>query len=325
MSQKLVILGAGSWGTALAVHFNEHGHEVSLVPRFTEDALAMLSNRENKKHLPCVPLKEDLQIILEMKPALLEADMVILAPPSFGLKKTCLKLKKAADKNLPPILVLSKGLDRESLKLPLELVESILPKVPCGILSGPSGSAEVASQKPTSIVLGSTYAQRHNWVKALNSKELLLVACEDPIGVQLGGALKNIYAIGAGILDGLRLGDNAKATYLTVAAKEMVEFAKHLGASENTLYGLSGLGDFMATCYGAWSRNHQFGQALGESQPITTLLKQKNVVEGYWASDCFYRLAKKKNTTPPRILSYLHKVLHEKLPINKKSYWNSIH
>ncbi len=315
---NITVLGAGAWGTAMALHLHRLGHRVSLAPRRMEQALKLASGRENTDYLPGYRLPLDLQIGCEVRPLIMEADVVVLACPTVGLADCCEALKKeiGVAEKLRMVITLCKGMELDSLRLPSEVVREILPAPACGTLTGPSYAGEVADGKPTALVLASNAPEELacEVQQAFSGESLRIYRSDDLVGAELGGGLKNIYAIGAGIGDGLGLGDNAKAAYLTRALHEMVRALQILGGRTETAYGLAGFGDLVATCSGAWSRNRSFGEALACGESVEALLKdRRTVVEGYRSTESFFRMFRKKNQEMP-ILNQLHAVLYEGKP-----------
>jgi glycerol-3-phosphate dehydrogenase (NAD(P)+) len=282
---NITVISAGSWGTAFAIHCAKLGHCVNLVPRDMERALQMASDNENPFYLPGCPFPSGLSVIQEVAPALMEAELLVLACPTQAIRETCAGLKPHAPATLKGILTLSKGLEKETLEFPFQVIEAHFPDTAVGVLSGPNYAKEIAKGLPAASVISFEAAHEPLLIdlqKALHGNNLRIYRSTDRLGVQLGGVLKNVYAMGAGLCVGLKLGDNALASYLTRALNEMIRIGTHLGGKSETFYGLSGLGDFMATSYGAWSRNHQFGAAFAETQSIEgAFSKTKGVVEGY--------------------------------------------
>lgn len=315
---NFTIFGAGAWGTAIALHIDRSQHKVILVPRRPEQAHSIKTFRENKDYLPSYPIPPSIQITTDISFALKDADVVLLACPSVGLRKLCQSIKA----HLPPnhtiqaFITLCKGLEANTFLPPATVVNEVLPDELSGVLSGPTFAGEVAMGKPTAITLATTQETVTTLAiqTALSNNQLRVYRSNDLIGVEYAGCLKNVYAIGAGICDGLHLGDNAKASYLTRALYELVKIGTALGGQPSTFYGLSGFGDLVATCCGSWSRNRTFGQKVAEgNSPASILKNQKTVVEGYWAADCFHQLLETKNFEAP-ILSELHQVLYSNKP-----------
>ncbi len=315
---NITVLGAGAWGTAMAIHLNRIGHRVTLCSRRFEHALELASARENVDYLPGHTWGPDLQVGCEFKPATMEADLIILACPMKGLRSFCetLKADRASAWQVKMIVTLCKGVEPETLLTPSAIVEELLPGIAVGALSGPSNAAEVAAGRPTAVVLASEADETltTEMQETLNGGSLRVYRSADLLGVELGGALKNPYAIGAGLCQGLKLGDNAKAAYLTRSLHEMVRAGVALGGQAETFYGLSGFGDLVATSTGEWSRNRSFGEAVASGTAIDELLgNRKTVVEGYAALAGFHALIQKHGAETP-ILEHLYAILYEGLP-----------
>lgn len=311
---NICIFGAGAWGTAMAIHLVRLGHTVTLAPRRFEFALELGARRENRDYLPGFPFPESLQVGFELPPLLMEADVVILGCPSAGVREWCTRLVAglAGARQLRLVLSLAKGIEPETGLTPCQLARRILPpNIAVGTLTGPSHAAEVAEGRPTALLLAT---DRHDdFVEAvqtaLSGPSLRLYTSEDLIGAELGGALKNVYAIAAGMCDGLRLGDNAKAALVTRVLAEMVRIGEALGARPITFAGLSGFGDLVATCYGAWSRNHEFGQRVGEGHRTEELLAgRRTVVEGHRTTQALHELCRERRIDAP-ILEQIHAIL----------------
>ncbi len=308
------VIGAGAWGTAMALHLNRQGHVVTLVPRRFEQALELSSSRENGDYLPGHSLPLSMQIGHELTPALMEAEVVLLACPSHGMRETCRAVAKnlGAARSLGAFVSLAKGLEEGTHLAPTRIMEELLPDYHHAVLAGPTSAAEVAEGKPTALVLaaGAEYDELEAVQAAVSGGKLRVYRGNDVRGVELGGCLKNIYAIAAGCGDGLRLGDNARAALLTRALAEMVRLGSALGARPETFYGLSGFGDLVATSHGDWSRNRTFGLAIGEGKAVAELLKgRRTVVEGYRTTAAFKELCEERKLEAP-ILNEVHAILY---------------
>jgi len=311
---NVTILGAGAWGTALALHCARAGQVVTLVPRRLDQALQLAAERENRDYLPGFKLPPSLQIGLEIRPSLMEADLVLLACPMRGLRALAQSVQAQMDAAWakPMFITLCKGLEMDTFKLPCAVVAEVIPGAETGVLSGPSHAAEVAAGQPTAVVLATQAGEdrAHAVQKALSGPTLRVYRTRDVIGVEAAAALKNIYAIGAGLCDGLKLGDNAKAAYLTRALHEMTLLGVRLGGQAATFYGLGGFGDFVATCNGQWSRNRTFGEDIARGQTPEQLLKGRHtVVEGYGATAAFTALCAREKIDAP-ILAEVHALLY---------------
>ena len=310
---RFVVVGAGAWGTAFAVHLARAGREVLLVPRRAEQARALLEQNENREYLPGVPLPAHLQIATAMEGALGAADVVMLACPAQALRATLERVRDAFPPapSGPVMVSLIKGLELGTNLRPSEVITAMLPGAPVGTLTGPTNALEVARAQPSAMLLASAPPHRFALAvqTAISSATLRVYTTEDLIGAEIGGCLKNIYAIAAGCCDGLKLGDNTKAALLTRALAEMVRVGVALGAQAETFYGLSGFGDLIATCYGGWSRNREFGQLIGEGQAVADILApRKTVVEGYKTTDAFASLCAAHGIDAP-ILREIHAIL----------------
>ncbi len=312
---NICVIGAGAWGTAFSLHLLRLGHSVTLVPRRLEQALTLASARENADYLPGFPLPASLQLGHELAPVLMEAEVALLACPTQALRGWCERVRGALDgaARLQLVVSLAKGLELDTHLRPSEIIRAVLPAHAAGALAGPTTAAEVARGLPAAMVLAAeTVTPFLQQVQAaMSSPGLRLYTSEDLPGVEFGGCLKNIYAIAAGCCDGLRLGDNTKASLITRALSEMVRVGVALGARPETFYGLSGAGDLMATCYGDWSRNHEFGRHLGEGRTVAELLTgRRTVVEGYGTAKSFQGLCQERGIEAP-ILAEVYRILFE--------------
>ncbi|MEN8662087.1 MAG: NAD(P)H-dependent glycerol-3-phosphate dehydrogenase [Lentimonas sp.] len=309
------ILGAGAWGTAMALHLDRCGHSVTLVPRRMEHALAIASSRENADYLPGYKLPHRIQIGCEIAPVLMEAEAVFLACPSKALRELCESLRPGVAEawQLKLFVVMCKGLELETFKTPAEILNEIFPNVACGVLSGPTFAGEVAAGNPTAVsfAVEADFAEADSYQQAFSNESLRAYLSRDVRGTELGGTLKNIYAIASGLCDGLQLGDNAKAALLTRSLNELVKLGVMLGGQKETFFGLSGFGDLVATCSGSWSRNRTFGERVGKGEtPAEIVAGQKNVVEGYRATECLKRLCVEKGVDAP-ILTQIYAICYE--------------
>jgi glycerol-3-phosphate dehydrogenase (NAD(P)+) len=304
---NFVVVGAGAWGTGFALHLARTGHGVTLVPRRPEQVAAMIARRENAEYLPGVSLPRELAIVADLAPVLRGADAVFLACPAQALRETALRVRSAISGTARPLVIsLAKGLEVASHRRPSEVVAEALSESVVGALTGPTNALGVARGDPSAMVLAATsHGETIATLQAaISSATLRVYTSDDLAGIEYGGCLKNIYAIAAGCCDGLRLGDNTKAALLTRALTEMVRVGVALGARAETFYGLSGFGDLVATCYGSWSRNREFGQRIGEGSAVASLLaNRKTVVEGHKTAAAFASLCGERGIDAP--------ILHE--------------
>ena len=276
---KIAILGAGAWGTALAVALGRD-HEIQLWELEAAQAEAVARARENERYLPGFELPPGVRIGADLPAAVAAAELVLLAVPLAGLRGTLRALHQAAP--AVPFLWLCKGLEADSGKLPHQVAEEELPGARCGALTGPSFAQEVARGLPTALTLASRdldFAARV--AQQLSSQRLRLYSNDDVVGAEVGGAVKNVLAIAAGISDGLGLGSNARAALITRGLAEITGFGLGLGARRETLMGLAGVGDLILTCTGDLSRNRRVGLPLAAGQPLAAITAELgHVAEG---------------------------------------------
>lgn len=311
---RFVVVGAGAWGTAFAVHLARLGRAVTLAPRRVEQMVKLGVTRENEDYLPGIPLPEGVHVEADLAKALEGAAVVLLACPSQALRETCVRVCDALrGRSVRLVASLAKGLELGTHLRPSQVIADVFKKPVAGSLTGPTNAAEVARGLPAAMVLGVTEmgATAQEVQAALSGPTLRVYTSDDLAGVEIGGCLKNVYAIAAGCSDGLKLGDNTRAALLTRALAEMVRVGVRLGARAETFYGLSGFGDLVATCHGAWSRNREFGEQVGRGGGVAELLKdRKSVVEGYKTTKSFHELCVQQGIDAP-ILAQTHAILFE--------------
>jgi glycerol-3-phosphate dehydrogenase (NAD(P)+) len=277
---KLSVLGAGAWGTALAASWAPH-HDVTLWGRNAVELDAMRANRVNTRYLPDCPLPDALHLNPDFDRVVDAADLIVIAVPSHALRPTLTAL--AARPLLPPLIWVCKGFEPGKRKLPHQLIAELLPDhTQTGVLSGPSFAQEVAMGYPTALTLASNdSALAQRLAETLSGQRLRLYAHDDVVGVEVGGALKNVMAIAAGICDGLQFGHNARAALITRGLAEMTRLGVQLGGHFETFMGLSGLGDLILTTTGDLSRNRQVGLRLARGQQLDAILNELgHVAEG---------------------------------------------
>lgn len=312
---NFAVVGAGAWGTAFALHLARGGQQVSVVPRRAEQAVELARTRENVEYLPGVTLPDSVAVTADLSPVLRKAEVILLACPAQALRSTCERIRSVLPRPSQTRLIVSlaKGLELGTHLRPSEIIAEALHDIPTGSLTGPTNALGVARGDPSAMVLAAAPISQHlqDVQAAVSSATLRIYTSDDLPGVEFGGCLKNIYAIAAGCCDGLKLGDNTKAALLTRALAEMVRVGVALGARAETFYGLSGFGDLVATCYGEWSRNRQFGQHIGEGRDVAGLIThRKTVVEGYKTTEAFASLCAERKIDAP-ILRQMHAILFE--------------
>jgi glycerol-3-phosphate dehydrogenase (NAD(P)+) len=282
MTHRIGVLGSGSWGTALAIHLAHTGHDVRLWARDAALASRMVETRRNPTYLPDIALPDALSPTADLATALQDAQFVVIAVPSHGLRDVA----RAASAHLPracAIVSATKGLEAGTLLRMSEVLKAELPDAgEVVVLSGPSFASELARKLPTALVAaGDSSAIVEAVMAHFRSPALRLYGSSDVIGVELGGALKNIIAIAAGVVEGLGLGHNALAALITRGLAELSRLAVASGAQRDTLAGLAGLGDLVLTCTGDLSRNRRVGLALARGESLQQILAStKMVAEG---------------------------------------------
>lgn len=306
----LFILGAGGWGTALSILCVHNGNSVSLWSPFPEELEAIGKDGENKKLLPGVKVPKELRLTGDLAGAE-GADAVVLAVPSFAVRQTARRLRGI----LRPggVLVnVAKGFEEESQKRLSDVIEEELPGCRVAVLSGPSHAEEVSRGIPTAVVAASKDEKTALLVQDLfMAPNFRIYVNSDVVGVELGGALKNIIALAAGVCDGLGLGDNTKAALMTRGITEMARLGVALGGSEKTFAGLTGIGDLIVTCTSMHSRNRRAGILIGKGLTAKEAIEKVGMtVEGYRATLAAYRLAKKLGVEMP-IVNECYRVLYE--------------
>ncbi|MBI5108732.1 MAG: NAD(P)-dependent glycerol-3-phosphate dehydrogenase [Rhodocyclales bacterium] len=276
---RIAVLGAGAWGTALAIAFAGR-HDVALWARDAAQVDAMSRQRSNARYLPDCPFPPRLRVTADFSAALDGAGLAILAGPLAGLRGLVAQLKAVAP--TIPFLWVCKGLEAGSGLLPHQVVGEVVGQAPCGVLTGPSFALEVARGLPTAITLAASDAEFATATAlALHGGNLRIYANEDLVGAEVGGAVKNVLAIATGICDGLGLGSNARAALITRGLVEITRFGEALGAKRETFMGLTGMGDLLLTCTGELSRNRRVGLLLAEGRALADVVRELgHVAEG---------------------------------------------
>lgn len=276
---RIAVLGAGAWGTALAISFAGR-HTVTLWSWQAEQAAALRAARENTQFLPGFPFPDTIEITADFAAAIVTADLAIVATPMAGLRTTAGQL--AQQRSDLPFLWVCKGLESGTGLLPHQAVATVHPGARCGALTGPSFAAEVARGLPAAVAIASADAAfADTMAHELHGPRLRLYANDDIVGAEVGGAVKNVMAIATGICDGLGLGLNARAALMTRGLAEISRFGTALGARPETFMGLAGMGDLILTCTGDLSRNRRVGLALAAGKPLDDIQRDLgHVAEG---------------------------------------------
>lgn len=305
---KVVVLGSGGWGIALAIKAYNNGHNVSLWTPFQEEANTLASKRESEKLLKGIKIPDDINISTDINVAN-GVDAIIIATPSFAVRETAKRLSTLSDVKL--VVNVAKGLDKENQDRLSVVIREYLPKTNIVILSGPSHAEEVAIGIPTSLVAASESLDSAVLVQELLSGNTLRIYTgDDVVGAEFGGAFKNIIAVAAGICDGMKLGDNTKAAMMTRGLSEVARLGVKLGAREETFAGLTGVGDLIVTCTSKHSRNYRFGYLVGSGKDVNEALAEVGTVEGYHAAKLAFNLSKKEDVELP-IIESVYLTLYE--------------
>ncbi len=320
MAQETIdatVLGAGSWGTALAMHLAAQGHRVKLWSRRPEQAAYIQEHRENPDYLKGVKLPETLSATADLEEALADAEMVVVVVPTEANRAL---LEQAVPLIPPdvPIVSATKGIEQGTLKLVSGIFEDVFPEDQHSrltYLGGPSFAKEVAAGVPTAVsVAGTDEATRTRVQELFNTPRFRVYTTPDVLGVELGGALKNVIAIAAGVADGLGLGHNTRAALITRGLAELSRLAVKMGADPLTLAGLSGMGDLVLTCTGDLSRNRRVGMALGQGKTLQEVLDELGMVaEGVKTAKSAHELGKREGVDMP-ITDEIYAIIYEDKP-----------
>ncbi|MGB9561516.1 MAG: NAD(P)H-dependent glycerol-3-phosphate dehydrogenase [bacterium] len=295
---RVGVIGAGAWGTAFANYLCELGNEVILWIREKELFEILGSRRENTYFLPGIKLSEKLSFCLDLETACEGRELIVFAIPVQAMRGV---LENTVIDGEPILMNLSKGIEEKSLLFPSELIGSFFPSLEVVVLSGPSFAVEFANKHPTLLVAASHNEDVARYIRdSLSSSYLRIYSSSDVVGVELGGAVKNVIAIGSGMIDSLGLGENARAALITRGLVEIVRLGVAVGARLETLFGLAGVGDLVLTCTSSKSRNYRLGRFIGMKLSLDEALSKINgVPEGLWTVNAVVELAKNFNVEMP--------------------------
>ena len=308
---KISVIGAGSWGTALALLLHKNGHEVN-VWSIMEDEIKMLTEkREHASKLPGVKLPEDMSFTTDMEASLQDKDMIVLAVPSPFTRSTAHTMCPFV-KEGQLIVNVAKGVEEKTLMTLSDIIEEEIPQANVAVLSGPSHAEEVGRGVPTTVVAGAHDQKTAEYIQNIFMNPVFRVyTSPDILGMELGAALKNVIALAAGTADGLGHGDNLKAALITRGIAEITRLGLAMGAHAETFYGLSGIGDLIVTCASVHSRNRKAGYLIGQGYTMKEAMdKVQMIVEGVYSAKAAMGLAKKYNVELP-IIEQVNKVLFE--------------
>jgi len=317
MAVTVAVLGAGSWGTALAIQLARNGHRVRLWGHRPEHVLRLRELRENSDYLPGFRLADNIEPLASLDDAVREAGYLLVAIPSKGFRDLLQQLKTLIDAS-PLLFWASKGFEIETGKLLHEVIDEEMPRQRYGVISGPTFAAEVARNLPAAITCaGNQPPATEAFAEFLRGDHFRAYTTDDIVGVELGGALKNVLAIAVGIADGLGYGANTRAALITRGLAEIMRLAIALGARQETLMGLAGLGDIILTCTDDQSRNRRFGLALGRGKSVAQAeIEVGQTVEGLRAAKAVHDKAKSLALELP-ISEQVYQVLYDgKSPVD---------
>lgn len=309
--QKIGVVGAGSWGTALAMVLADNQFPITLWGYDPAQVDLLKSTGENKAYLPGVKLPSNITPTASLADVA-DADVVLIVTPSRNLHEVVDRLAQTGLPESTIILSCTKGIEQGTGLRMTELIANQFPKNPIAVLSGPSHAEEVARKMPTAIVIGSAdKTALENLQTAFSNKYFRAYTSDDVPGIELGGALKNIFAIGAGMNDGLGLGDNTKAALVTRSLAELIRLGAALGGRRETFQGLSGIGDLIVTCFSQHSRNRSFGERLAKGETTAHIAHStKMIAEGVPNTLSAYECARRFNLETP-IIDQIYAVLYE--------------
>lgn len=308
---KIGILGAGTWGTALAILLSDNGHDVTMWTKLENEAKALDSFRDNLKNLPGATLPKEVKITLDLREACTDKDLIVMAVASPYIRSTSKEVSPLIKKG-QIIVNVSKGIEDGTLLTLADIIREEIPQADVAVMSGPSHAEEVSRRIPTTIVVGASTKETAHFIQDIFMNEVFRVyTSPDMIGIELGAALKNVIALAAGIIDGLGMGDNTKAALMTRGIAEISRLGIKMGGCMETFSGLSGIGDLIVTCTSRHSRNRQAGYLIGKGYSLDEVIKEvKQVVEGVNTAKAALALARKYDVEMP-IVEQINLVLFE--------------
>ncbi|MBE5901934.1 MAG: NAD(P)H-dependent glycerol-3-phosphate dehydrogenase [Lachnospiraceae bacterium] len=312
--RKVSVIGAGSWGTALAIVLNDNGHDVTIWSIMEDEIEDLKKNREHKAKLPGVHIDEKIHLTANLEEAMTDKDLLVLAVPSVFTRSTAKSMKPFLKKD-QLIVTVAKGIEEDTNLTLAEIIKEELPEAEVAVLCGPSHAEEVGRRIPTTVVAGSKKKATAELVQNIFMNENFRVyTSPDVLGMEVGSSLKNVIALAAGMADGLGYGDNTKAALITRGIAEIGRLAVAMGAKVETLQGLTGIGDLIVTCASVHSRNRKAGYLIGQGKTMKEATEEvKMVVEGVYSAKSALQLAEKYHVSMP-IVEQVNKVLFEDFP-----------
>jgi glycerol-3-phosphate dehydrogenase (NAD(P)+) len=308
---RIAVIGAGGWGTALAILWAKQGNQITLWGHNPARTEKIRKTRENRDYLPGVRLPDSIDVSSNIAECA-GADLIVFVTPSTALRSVANQLRSANSSVQAVLLSGTKGIEHGTGMRMSEILVEIFPQNTVAVLSGPNLAVEVSQDLPTATVLGCQVAecaeglQRH-----LGSERFRIYSSDETIGIELGGALKNVFALSAGVSDGFGLGDNSKAALVTRSLAELLRLGTAMGGNPRTFYGLSGAGDLIATCFSRHSRNRRVGEKLGKGETLEQIVSGTQMVaEGIPTTKSAYECARRLNVDTP-IIDQIYSVLYE--------------
>ena len=308
---RVGILGAGSWGTALALLLHKNGHDVTVWSIDKAEVAMLQKEREHKSKLPGVRLPEEIQITNDLEEGMKDKDFLVLAVPSVFTRSTARSMKPFL-KPGQKIVNVAKGIEETTLMTLSEQIEEELPEADVAVLSGPSHAEEVGKGLPTTCVVGARTRETAEYLQeAFRTESFRVYISPDILGIELGGSLKNVIALAAGMADGLGYGDNTKAALITRGIAEITRLGVKMGGKAETFSGLTGIGDLIVTCASVHSRNRRAGYLMGQGKSMQEAMDEvQMVVEGVYSAKAAIKLARKYEVSLP-IIEQVNAILFE--------------
>lgn len=310
---KAGVIGAGSWGTALALLLDKNGHQVTLWSYSEKEAGELQKTRRNESKLPGIMIPEQIEITTKLEAAIKDMDLVVMAVPSVVVRSTAQNMVEYVKAG--QILVdVAKGIEEDTLMTLSEQIEEEIPQADVAVLSGPSHAEEVSKELPTTCVIGAHKKKTAEYLQGIFMNPYFRVyTSPDILGIELGGSLKNVIALAAGIADGLGCGDNTKAALITRGIAEITRLGVKMGGKAETFAGLTGIGDLIVTCSSQHSRNRKAGYLIGQGRSAEDAMKEvQMVVEGVYSAKAAQKLAEQHDVSMPIVEEINQVLFHNK-------------
>lgn len=309
--KRVGLLGAGSWGTALAITLAKNGHDITLWSALESEVTLLQTHREHIERLPGTKLPDNIVVTSDLEAACKDMDIIVFSVASPYVRVTA-KQSAPYIKEGQIIVNVAKGIEDETLKTLSEILNEELPQAEVAVLSGPSHAEEVSKGIPTTVVVGAEKKETATFIQEVFMSQMFRVyTSPDIVGIEIGGALKNVIALAAGMIDGIGYGDNTKAALMTRGIVEITRLGVTMGGNKETFSGLTGIGDLIVTCTSNHSRNHNAGYLMGQGYSMQAAMDEvKQVVEGVYSAKAALKLAQKHNVSMP-IVEEVNRVLFE--------------